>query len=280
MKLGLDIGSSDLKTHLGFKIPSKIRVGTSFNKEAIQVTFDGVDYVIGEGHREVEINKASRENNLIYIYTLIALSSQDVNNEIGIGLPLGQYKANKDAYREFIMANNFKTFKINGKTRTIRISDVKVFPEGLASVPVGFNGVILDLGGRTTDIALLENRKVVNPITKPRGILNLYSDIVNVANAKYSLDLQQEEGERVLKGLKVDGELVDNTFAKEIMAEFVDDVVNTLKLNYSIRTNDLLITGGGAELCEKAFKNRIKHTEKLVNATFSNAEAFRRGLGE
>lgn len=280
MKLSLDIGSSDLKTDLGLKIPSKIRVGTSLNKDAIRVNFDDVDYIIGEGNREVEINKASREHNLIFIYTLIALSTENISNEIAVGLPLGQYKSNKDEYKKYIMANNSKTFMINGKIRTIKITDVKVFPEGLASVPVGYNGVVVDIGGRTTDICLLENRKVVNPLTKAKGILNLYSDIVNFANEKYSLDLQQEEGERVLKGLTVDGELVDNKFAKDIMAEFVDDIVNTLKLNYSIKTNNLLLTGGGAEICERAFKNRIKQTKKLENATFSNAVAFRKGLGE
>lgn len=279
MKLGLDIGSSDLKTNLGLIIPSKIRIGSSLNKDAISINFEGKNYVIGEGNREVEINKASRENNLIYIYTLIALSTEDINNEIGLGLPLGQYKKEKDNYKNYIMENNVKTFVINGKTRTVRINKVTIFPEGLASVPGGYNGIIADIGGKTTDICLLENRKVINPLTKPRGILNLYSDIVNIANEKYSLDLHQEEGERILKnGLKIDGEVVDTIFAREVMAEFVDDIVNTLKLNYSLRTNNLLITGGGAELCNKAFKNRAKQTEKLENAVFSNAQAFREGI--
>lgn len=278
MKLGIDIGSSFLKNNLGLIIPSKIRQGTSFNKDAIQVVFDGVNLVIGEGHSDVEINKASRETNLIYLYTMIALASNDLNNEVAIGLPLGQYKANKDAYREYIMANNEKTFVINGEVRKIRITNVKIFPEGLASVPPGVDTVICDIGGRTTDICLLKDRKVINPITKPRGILNLYAEIVNAANEKYSLDLTENDGERVLKGLKIDGITVCNQFARDIMAEFVDDIINTLKLNYSLKTNDLLLTGGGSILCEKAFKKRAAQTVRLQNSVFSNAEAYFRGL--
>ncbi|HEY8804806.1 MAG TPA: hypothetical protein VIM42_06820 [Clostridium sp.] len=43
-----------------------------------------------------------------------------------------------------------------------------------------FNGIIVDIGGRTTDIALLENRKAKKPYSLPIGTLNLYWDFIKI----------------------------------------------------------------------------------------------------
>lgn len=279
MKLGIDLGNSNLKSHTGVLIPSKVKQGKYINKN-IEVVYERKIWTIGEGNREVEINKTKKESNLLFLYTMIALSSQDIENEVAVGLPLGQYQEQKDQYREYILKNNYADIEVNGENRIINITNCKVCPEGLASVPGGYEGIILDIGGKTTDICLLEDKKVLNPISKPKGVLNLYSNIVNSINSKFGLDLIEEDAERIIKnGLFLDGEQQDIKFIYDILATFTDDIVNTLKLEYSLRTNKLLLIGGGGNLFYNSIKKRAKQAELIEGSLFSNAKGFRRMLG-
>lgn len=278
MKLGLDIGSSNLKVHTGRMLASKIKPGKYINR-SIEIVHEQKTYTIGEGNRDVEINKASRETNLLFIYSLIALESEDIENKIAVGLPIGQFQSEKDKYREFILKNGYTDIEINGRKRIINITDCKVCAEGLSAVSPDYNGIILDIGGRTTDICLLENKRVINPISKTKGVLNLYSQIINSINSKFSLDLVEDDAERIIKqGLKIDGEVQDISFIYNILATFTDDIINTLKLEYSLRTNNLLLIGGGGELFYNSIKKRVKQTELIKDSLFSNAKGFRRML--
>lgn len=278
MKLGLDIGSSNLKTDTGFLIPSKIRQGNSLNT-SLSVEYEGKHYIIGEGNREVEINKAKRETNLLFIYSVLGAVSEDIENEVAVGLPIGQYQQQKEEYRQFIMDNNFNVIRVNGIEKPINITNVIVCPEGLSSITTDYTGIIVDIGGRTTDICLLSERKVINPISKAVGTLNLYAEIINSINSVYSLDLHEEEAERIIKnGLKIDGEIQNIKFIYDILTAFTDDLINTLKLNYSLRTNELLLMGGGGELFYNSIKKRAKQAQLIENCLFSNAKGFRRAL--
>lgn len=278
MKIGIDLGSSLLKTDTGFVLPSKIRQGKSISK-AINLAYEGVNYIVGEGIRDVEVNKSKRQTNLLYLYTLLGLQD-DVEFEIGLGLPIGQYQQQKEEYKEYILSNNFASFTLNGEERVINITNCKIFAEGLASVE-DYEGIILDIGGRTTDIALIENKRVINPISKPKGVLNLYSNIINSINSTFGLDLVEEEAERIIKnGLVLDGEKQDISFIYSILSTFTDDIVNTLKLEYSLRTNNLLVIGGGGALFYPSIKKRVKQAELIQDSLLSNAKGFRRGLGD
>lgn len=278
MKLGIDIGSSDIKVNTGLVIPSKIKEGKYINK-AIELVHERRTWTVGDGIRDVEINKVDRSTNLLFLYASIGLASEEIENEIAIGLPIGQYQKEKDRYREFIMDNHYADIELNGERKVINITNCKIYAEGLSAVDSNYNGIILDIGGRTTDIAILDNRKVVNPISKPKGTLNLYSNIVNSINTKYGLDLIEEDAERIIKnGLKIDGEHQNLDFMYNILTVFTEDIINTLKLEYSLRTNDLLIIGGGGNLFYKSIKKRVKQAQLIENSIFANAEGFRRSL--
>lgn len=279
MKIGLDIGNSNLKAHTGLVLASKIKEGKYINK-TIEVIHERKMYTIGEGNREVEINKSKKETNLLFLYTMIGLVSQDVENEICVGLPIGQYQEQKENYRKFILDNNYADIFINGERKIINITNCKIAAEGLAAIPKNYEGIILDIGGGTSDIALIQNRRVINPISKPRGTLNLYSNIVNAINTKFSLDLVDEDAERIIKnGLTIDGEKQNIDFIYNLLATFTDDIINTLKLEYSLKTNNLLVTGGGGNLFYNSIKKRSPQAQLIENSLFSNAIGFRGMLG-
>ncbi|NFN94552.1 hypothetical protein FDB28_10730 [Clostridium botulinum] len=69
--------------------------------------------------------------------------------------------------------------------------------------------IIIDIGGRTTDIIVLENKVIVDVKTIPIGMLNIYQEIVDIVNTKFTESLVLEDGETILKdGLFLKGRLI------------------------------------------------------------------------
>ena len=52
-----------------------------------------------------------------------------------------------------VLANRNKTIRINDVEKQIIIEDVEVFPEGVVTLPDDYEGICIDIGGRTTDCA-------------------------------------------------------------------------------------------------------------------------------
>jgi plasmid segregation protein ParM len=180
-----------------------------------------------------------------------------------------------------LLSNRAYLIEINGTPRKINIDDVEVYPEGAgAVVKTGFEGVIIDIGGRTTDACMITNegekKKIGNPYSIPRGTLNLYSDFIKVINSRHGLDLMPENADRIIRnGLKIEGEAVDFTIAMDVFRQFVESLVGDLQVEYSLKTNEVLLIGGGCNLLSKALSNRIPTARLINNPVFANANGFR-----
>lgn len=268
MILGIDLGNYAVKTSTLLTIPSKCsRTGNILRNTSI--TVDGETVYIGEGSFDTEYRKVQKPN-IIPLF-LYSLSFADSNNiKAAVGLPLSQYKQDKDTLREILMERH--TIAVNGISRRLIVEDVTVYPESLAAVYGSeFEGVAVDIGGRTTDCCEIINGKPVNPFSLPKGTLNLYSDFIKLLNS-HGLDLKPEDADRILrKGLSVDGEPVDISAAMEVFRQFVNELVNRLQIEYSIRTRDVLLIGGGCELLSRAIRNRIPAARMISNPVFANA---------
>ena len=154
-----------------------------------------------------------------------------------VGLPLIQYQEDKE-------------YLINRILQSKLVDDVEVVPEGVLTVPGEYEGMVIDIGGRTTDICMLVNengiRKVRKPISIPKGALNLENEFINRINKTYGLDLTQLDAERIIKnGLFIYGK--QQPVDIEIFKDFVEDIVRKIQIDYSIKTNNVVIVGGGSE---------------------------------
>ena len=282
MIIGCDMGSYNYKSSENVIFRSSVTKGNELLENGIRVTYNNENYTVGleTGLKDVEINKAKRENIFILLYTLIALSSNDVENKIVVGLPIGQYQKQKNIYKDMILDNNFNEIIINNTKRVIRITDCMVFPEGLASITNDFNGIILDIGGRTSDICLIRNKKVISPISIPKGTLNLYDKIINELNSQFSLDLELFDIQRILlNGLEIYGERKNINFIYDIINDFIKELIIKLKLEYSLSTNNLLVIGGGGKDLFKYIQKEVKNAILMEDSLFSNAYGFKR-VGE
>lgn len=295
MILGIDLGNVNVKTSEKIIYQNKISNDERLYDDAdnIRVIHEGIKYTLGQGEFNTNYIKADRKDLIINLLTAIALSTNENIIQVILGLPVQQYKVDKDRVEDNILSNRINNFKINDNNRQIIISDCKAFPEGLAAYyslgncyisEIGtMDIIIIDIGGRTTNIILYSyvngKRKLMNYITIPAGTLNIYSDFINSINDRYSLGLLREDAADILKnGLYLDGEKRELKFTRNIFERYTERIMAELRLNYPIRTSRCILTGGGGLLMKGLFMKQIKGLIHISNI-FANAEGFKK-VGE
>lgn len=277
--LGIDIGNSTCESSTGVIFNSKITDVEPLSK-ADTLLIDKKNYWLGEGNYDTTYRKVDKENYINFLFGTLALSTDTVNNYIVLGLPLSQYKEDKAALINMVLANREKTVRINDVEKHLLIEDVEVFPEGVVTLPDDYEGICVDIGGRTTDCALVVNergrRRILNPISVPAGTINLYKDFINKINNKLSLDLVMNDAERIINnGLILDGKKTNIDFALEVYKQFVYSLISQLQVEYSLRTNNISLTGGGATLLYEQIKNKLGEGVTIQdNPIFANANAY------
>lgn len=295
MPIGIDLGNVNIKTSTRVIYPGKVSTDERVYEdwEGFKVEYEGTRYALGAGEFQTNYQKAQKKDILLHLFTSIALSSSETFNQIVVGLPIQQYKRDKDILEKYIYENSIKEIWVNGRYRKIFISDCRTFPEGLATyyslnddlkAMIGKRDIIIiDVGGRTTDICLYsavnEKRKLMNYITIPAGTLNIYSDFIQAVNDKYGLDKLKEDAPQIIsQGLWVDGEKVELKFTKPIFEKYKDRILSEIRLNYPIRTAAVILCGGGGILLQGLFKNELKGLI-AIDDIFCNAIGFQK-VGE
>jgi plasmid segregation protein ParM len=242
---------------------------------AIKSEINGKVYYVGTGIGTVDVNKANSELTRVLLLTDLALNGTQ-SYKIVTGLPIAQYKSQREQLKRSIMGWNHST--VNGKQ--ILIDDVTVFPQAagaLYSQNIQDDCIIVDIGGRTVDIGLFEYANGKFTLAKSnslyRGMKNLYSDIVKSVNERFELSLESNQGEKILrKGLLIDGEKQNISFLQPVINSYVEPVKQELLLNYPVRSTNVLLCGGGAS----TFKDPLGIPSAVVleNSQFSNAVGF------
>ena len=284
MILGVDIGNYNLNSSNGLSIESKVSRSNTLFSNSPTVELFRKKLIIGDGEFDTEYRKVKKENYLQMLYIAICLSTEENFNNIVVGLPISQYKADKDELINLIIQNSEMKGYINNQERKVIIQDIEVYPEGIGAVDSNFEGILVDIGGRTTDICHIENingkKKLINPTSESIGTLNLYTDFIKSINNDYSLDLKLDDAERILRrGLKINGVEVDISNSKMVFADYVDKIVNKLKIEYSANTLDIALLGGGSIILGRSIIKRLPSSYVVDNPIFANSYAFKK-VGE
>lgn len=289
--IGIDLGNCNLKTSKKIIVPALItRGGNYLISTGYEINFNGELFIIGEGDYDTNLNKLSKENLLPMLCLAAGLSTKEEFIRVVLGLPINQYRSNKNKMLEIIEENKILNFKLNGLDRCICIEEASIFPEGVATYYsldiekrkslVDQDLIILDIGGRTTDIALLKSgkkRSVAKSTSLDVGMINIYSDMINEINSLYTLGLNIEDAEGILKnGLEVDGEKQDTSFIKNIVKNNIEKVFKELNISYPVRTSPLIVTGGGGKSFFKSLKKRYPTAQLVEDNLFSNAIGYKR----
>lgn len=281
MIIGVDIGSFATKSSKLITFNSRISsVGNILGNE-YEFELNGETYYIEEGEHDTEYRKIKRENYLKLLFAALVLSKVDQDVELVLGLPISQFNSDKDNLIQMIEGHKFLRGYANKKRYEFFIKKVLVYPEGVGAAGNNYHGIIVDIGGITTDVCLIrkENgkRKIHKPESIPIGTIELYGNFISAINARYGLDLKYEDTERILReGLKIAGKVVDINFAKKTFYDFMDSIINKLKVDYSLSTNEVFFTGGGSILLETMINKKIPHAAVSKDGIFDNAKAYER----
>lgn len=284
MILGVDVGNYGLKVNPNINIKSLITEHEGILNDGITLEMDNKKYIIGEGNFETELNKSNKENLLPLLFTGIALASKEEFNQVVIGLPINQYKVNKPIIENLIYENKMKVIKINGEPKKIIITDFRVYPEGIGayySLNTNEDVIIVDVGGRTTDIAYIKDKKNSISSTVSIGTLNIYKSIADKLNSDFCLSLGIQDAERIVKRgtLLIDGDPIDLRFITEILKENFMKLKEDLDFKFPARTVPIVLVGGGTYMYQKAFMRRYKNCTAADNPIFANSIGFQK-VGE
>ena len=290
MILGIDLGNFSVKTSEKIRFISKISERETFD-EKNTFSIDGVKYTVEDGEFVTDWNKSKKENTIPLLYYAIAKSTEDNLNQIVLGLPIQQYKKEKENLKALIENNKIKEVVIENKTRNIFITDVEIAPESAAAYynldletknKIGNKQLlIIDIGGRTSDICLFKDKVIKEVKTIPVGMLNIYQEIIDYVNTEYTESFKLEDGEVILReGLFLNGSYRDISFIKPILLNNFNSIWKEVQLKFNPGLGYVLLTGGGSLTLGKAFKNRIGNNLIISeNPLFDNSLGFKK-VGE
>lgn len=284
MKIGVDLGNYSVKTSEKVYFLSKITEVEKLEDDK-GIVIDKKQYFIGEGQFQTDWNKSKKENLIPMLFAALAKSNTENIFQVVLGLPIQQYKANRDGLKDFIMTNKAQEVVLEGKRRMIVIQDLEIAPEGASAyhnltvaqkLQIGKKQLlIVDIGGRTTDISLFKGNHVEDYKTIPVGVLNIYSDIVDSVNERYTQNFKLEDGEDLLNnGLFLNGKEQDISFVQPLIKNSFDEILKEMNLNFNLDQGYVLLTGGGSKLLEKPFKKRLANIIMSSNPIFDNALGF------
>lgn len=283
MKRGIDVGNYSLKEFPNINIKSLVTAEENMLGSKLSLEYEGNKYYIGEGAFETELNKSAKDNFLPLLLTALGINSNKDNvfQQVVCGLPINQYKSNKDALEEIVLSKRVREITLNDEYRKIIITDFKVYPEGVGayySLNTTEDVIIVDIGGRTTDIAYIVDKKLKASSTVAVGTINIYKDISDKLNSLYTLDLDMLAAERILnKGyFEIDGNRTDLSFITDVLKKNFSKINDDLIMKFPVRTEKIILVGGGYKLFERAFRNRYKNSYVADNPIYANSIGFRK----
>lgn len=284
MLVGIDKGTTYTKDNQGNIIRSTIieNHGGILLDNKIVVDIFGKSYIVGEkGRYGTDLMKAHHENTKILVYTILGLSDRNykIVSDVVLGLPIGMYARQKEEMKA-IFNDKSTDIKINGSEKNIEIKRCEVFPEsaGAFYTQSEQSGLVVDIGGLSVDNAQFENGKLQKYSTYSMGTMKLYNKLANRLNGEYDLSLTEWDIPSIFtEGLHIHGKKMDLNIS-DIIDTHVVEIIERLKLDYDVKRENIMITGGGSLLLGGYIKRYIPHAKKL-DCNFANARGFKR-IGE
>ena len=246
------------------------------------IIIDGTGYTVGSGNFTVDVDKTHSDiNKICTIYNLALSGPQEYY--IVAGLPIAQFKTQRESFREAILKYNGCEVIFKDQQFKYKISDVFIFPQGAAALMTADlkdgEYIIFDIGGLTIDIGYIEisggKPIMIKNDTWYKGAQKLYSQIIHVINNRFSLTLEPRYSEKILvHGLEIDGEVQDISFLEPIFNNYIEPIITELQLNYPSKTTKIYLCGGGVTALGGIFLSRFKSVIILPDSQFANAIGY------
>ncbi|MBN1044891.1 exopolyphosphatase [Clostridium botulinum] len=235
------------------------------------VLLDGEYTFFEKGNFNLEYIKTQKNytSQLLYSISLLHEDEEIIETNLVLLLPISEMQEKqkyindlKDKEFEFTVRTNKKKDKI------IKINDVFVTPEGYSSYFTlndnvkDSNLLLIDVGGRSSDVIALEHGKPQVLKTYHIGILDLYMKLQNI-NSDKEYKLEEIRGAIDRGYIKV---------TKKQLASFTQDIINEIKIDVNLSHFDNVVwTGGASKVIEEIINDILpKQCYLHENPLYSN----------
>lgn len=287
---GFDIGNAFVNFD-EVKFATKTKVGKLLNvgnkrEEIHQVTYNGVDYIVGDGKSVMGENKYNTDSYKLCLLTAIALRSgrkRTVRAKICLGLPILNFERKSEEVKEIIESWGTQVIEVNEKVYKIDIVDVDFFIEGGLAVLEGdtSNMIGIDIGGGTVNVIEWDGMSPVKYETLDASITNVYSNIAQYLNLTHGGSFTTGDVEKLIINNKktafIKQKEIDISEVYLMVKEFVDGVVSSMEES-KFRVNQvekIKVFGGGAYTTHNYFKEHFPEVILVEDAQFVNSKVLR-----
>lgn len=247
------------------------------------IIIDGVEYYVGAGKTTVETDKTDSEMNRVCTLTALSIIGDGLYNVV-VGLPIGQYKTQKEKMVKMVTSYNNCKVVFQGKPMNIKIKNVIVVPQGVGALfstgKKSGSYIVFDIGGLTIDVGLIETDWMGSPSTQKtdtwyKGVVTIYPKIIEMVNNKFGLTLEPNFAEQILRnGLYIFGEKQDTSFLDTLMNTYLESMFEDFKHNYPCKNLPIYLCGGGTSILLPYFKQHFPQAIPLEEPQFANALGF------
>lgn len=244
--LAVDLGNYNVKTSEGIIFPAKFKEDNSESAPIGEevIIFNGRTFLMEKGSYDFTFNKAKKEYMPNLLYAIAKSVPESVKAiKLVLGVPLDNLGL-REAFKEDLEGKKFE-FTYGDRQREIFIDKVATIGEGissyyqLTSTQRSNDVMIVDIGGRTTNVVTYKNKKQDSKLTIPLGMLDLYNEIKTKENNEkgenYTVDIIEEY---IRKGIIND--------CKSLKVSFLKRIFNEIKFKFDVRAFDVFFTGGGS----------------------------------
>jgi hypothetical protein len=271
---------------ISFKSKAKSTIDDKNLASGDVIEFNGKNYIMEIGQPMLDSDKTANDLTKIFVLNVLAKQYDEQENAGNFNVlltspPISFKKQSQDLPK--FLEGEYK-IKYNGKPMTINIKKVVVLPETFLVYTVnnpsklkGKKTLIIDIGGRTTNVCLLTDCKfsLDDYFTISKGMYNIDQSIakkINTANyTSYNdedIDLLRKQNARVLDDNK---ELIE-----EVYREHVDSIVKEVSINsWQIDNNTvILICGGGGIILEEYIQESFPNAKLSNDPLYDNLKAL------
>ena len=190
-----------------------------------------------------------------------------------LGLPINSL-GQSDKIKGDLIGKSF-TFKTT-EEKTIHNEDVVIVGEGISSYYMlpkeerAKDVIIIDIGGRTTNVVEYKNKRIVNKDTFPAGTIDFYNRVKAKFNNEHGQNVETHEVRHYIQTGVI-------PVYEELEDEFIKELMNKMKNSFNLGLGKLIVfTGGGSIDFRRAIEGYNKNYMFLENPMHSNNKGKRR----
>ena len=278
MILAIDLGNYNIKTSEGINFISTFAEFDGIDPgERKLLNYNGKDYVMElKSSFDNEFNKTKKN----YIPNLLWAINRSLPRGVdSVSIVLGIPVENLGTVNKFKeeLENKKFVFRVRGnEKRSILINKVAVVAEGVSSfytLPETErmnDTLIIDIGGRTTNVVSFKNGRIEHKKQINKGMINYYEDVASKYNSKGECVNTEDIKNLIEKGI-VDIDTV--TFYKN---ELVKYIFNQVKTKCNRDYYKIWFTGGGSIDLKETILRLEPKANFMDNALFTNVNGNKR----